>query len=29
LIGGGNNGAGVVTPIGPLLTRFGVALCGP
>jgi len=29
LIGGGNNGTGVVTPIGPLLTRFGVALCGP
>lgn len=29
LIGGGNNGTGVVTPIGPLLTRFGVTLCGP
>lgn len=29
LIGGGNNGAGVVTPIGALLTRFGVVLCGP
>jgi len=29
LIGGGNNGTGVVTPIGPLLTRFGATLCGP
>jgi hypothetical protein len=29
LIGGGNNGTGVVTPLGPLLTRFGVTLCGP
>jgi hypothetical protein len=29
LIGGGNNGSGVVTPIGPLLARFGVTLCGP
>jgi len=29
LIGGGNNGTGVVTPIGPLLARFGVTLCGP
>jgi hypothetical protein len=29
LIGGGNNGTGVVTPIAPLLDRFGVTLCGP
>jgi len=29
LIGGGSNGTGVVTPIGPLLARFGVTLCGP
>jgi hypothetical protein len=29
LIGGGNNGTGVVTPIGPLLSRFRVELCGP
>jgi len=29
LIGGGNNGAAVVTPIGPLLARFGVTLCAP
>lgn len=29
LIGGGSNGTGVVTPIGTLLARFGVTLCGP
>jgi hypothetical protein len=29
LIGGGSNGVGVVTPIGPLLAQFGVTLCAP
>jgi len=29
VIGGGNNGSAVVSPIGPILSRFGATICTP